>query len=127
MSDFFSPAGIAVWHRRLLVSEQFHQAAQDWTGTVLLVERDDPAPWPRATLIELQEGRLTAARPATRDDRDSAQFVLAALPDTWRALADGSEELIAAAIGGRLKLERGNILKLIPHARAAELMLKSET
>ncbi|HRP09308.1 MAG TPA: SCP2 sterol-binding domain-containing protein [Gemmatimonadales bacterium] len=124
MTDFFSPAGIAAWHRRLLTSAQFHEAARGWTGSVLLVERTGTGSLPRATMIELRDGRLTVARSAGDSDRESAEFVLAASPDTWDALADGREDLIPAAIGGKLKLERGNVLKLIPHARAAEAMLR---
>jgi putative sterol carrier protein len=123
MPDLFSVDGIAAWRARLDSSDAFHRAARGWSGTVLLVERYEHQPQ-RATYIAVSDGTLAASRPATAADQSDAEFVLEAGPDTWRGLARGELELIAAALKGALRLERGSVFRLIPHAGAAAAMLR---
>jgi hypothetical protein len=39
-------------------------------------------------------------------------------------LATGRLELVTAALTGRLHLDKGQVLRLVPHARAASAMLR---
>ena len=89
----------------------------------MLVARDATGP-DRRTYLGLDDGQLLAARPANDEDAAAAEFVLVASGSTWDALSAGESELIAVAMRGELKLERGNLLRLIPHARAAAAMLR---
>ena len=124
MPDIFSPAGIAEWRDRLARSGRFGQAAGNWSGSVLLVERGtDTAE--RHTFLELSNGSIAAAREATAGDAESAEFVLAASADTWLRLMSGELELLTAAMSGQLKLERGNVMRLASHARAAAALLRA--
>jgi putative sterol carrier protein len=123
MSDLFSEAGIATWRARLDASEAFHRAARGWSGTVLLIERES-SDRHRSTYIAVDNGTLAASRPATASDMTDAEFVLEASPATWQALVRGELELIATALKGALRLERGSVFRLIPHAGAASAMLR---
>lgn len=123
MRDLFSPAGIAAWRTRLEASDLFHDAARGWSGTVLLVADDPDAN--AATFLAVEAGRLTAAHPAEVADRERAEFILRASRDTWDALANGQAELITAALTGRLRLDKGAVQRLVPHARAASAMLRA--
>jgi putative sterol carrier protein len=123
MPDLFSPDGIAAWRARLDGSEAFRSAARGWSGTVLLVERDDTGAG-RSTFIALDDGALLHSRPATTTDIQDAEFVLRASADTWHDLVRGEVELIAAALRGALRLERGSVFRLMPHAGAASAMLR---
>ncbi len=121
MPDLFSEAGIAAWRARLDASEAFRRAAREWSGTVLLVEHAADREL-RRTYIAVDNGALAASRPATASDIDAAEFVLEASADTWHGLVRGELELIAAALKGALRLERGSVFRLIPHAAAAPAM-----
>ena len=123
MPDLFSPEGIAAWRTRLDASDAFRRAAQGWSGTVLLVERES-GDQHRSTYIAVDNGTLAASRLATTSDITDAEFVLEASPDTWQGLVRGEMELIAAAVKGALRLERGSVFRLIPHAGAASAMLR---
>ncbi len=123
MPDLFSPAGIAEWRNRLEHSTAFRDAAGKWTGTVLLVESNRPEV-DRATFVAVDQGAIVAANPATAEQEAQAEFVLSASAPTWRNLTTGNLELISAALSGQLRLERGSVLRLIPHARAASVLLR---
>jgi hypothetical protein len=123
MPDLFSVEGIAAWRTRLDASESFHAAAHGWSGSVLLVEHSDTGV-ERDTFIVVDQGTLLHSRPATAADIQDAEFVLRASADTWRDLVRGEVELIAAALRGALRLERGSVFRLIPHAGAASAMLR---
>lgn len=123
MPDLFSAAGIAAWRDRLHYSDAFRAAARGWSGTVLLVEREGDDV-PRRTFIELTDGTLQHSRIAEARDIADAEFVLEATAATWQGLVRGEIELVAAAIQGALRLERGSVFRLIPHAGAASAMLR---
>jgi putative sterol carrier protein len=123
MPDLFSPAGIAAWRARLDASTTFRDAARGWSGTVLLVERGGAAPL-RRTFVGIGDGQLIVSREATELDARDAEFVLEATHDTWQGLVSGEIELIAAAMRGALRLERGSVFRLAPHAGAASAMLR---
>jgi len=122
MTSLFSPDGIAAWQRHLNDSPAFHEAAADWRGTLLLVEEAADGAR-RETYLEVAAGRCPVARVATVDDAASAEFVLAASPTTWADLIAARSTPITAAFTGRLRLVRGDLLRLAPHARAAAALL----
>jgi putative sterol carrier protein len=122
MPDLFSPAGIAAWRAHLDRSAEFHRAAGRWSGTMVLSESDGER---RRTWLALEQGVIAAARPADAADADAAEFVLAADAATWDGLVTGRVELIPAALNGQLRLERGQVWRLLPHAAAAASMLRA--
>jgi putative sterol carrier protein len=124
MPDLFSPAGIAAWRSHLDQSDEFHRAAKGWTGAVLLVEGSLVGA-ARTTWIAIDDGAIIDARPGSGADHDAAEFVLSADADTWAALIAGREELLGAAMRGAMRLERGQVWRLLPHARAASVMLRA--
>lgn len=124
MDDFFTSEGLAVWQGHLTDSPDFADAARGWTGTLLLREVH-AGNEPRRAWIALDDGDLLDLRIGTQEDEDAAEFVLVAEPNTWRGLVDGSRDLAKAAFTGELKLERGSMLRLLPHARAAAALLRA--
>jgi hypothetical protein len=120
--DLFSPAGIASWHQRLNESPQFADAARDWSGRLLLVE-GEPGAAERRTWIWVDQGRCREARAGTSSDEVNADFVLAASATTWHDLVAGRTTPASAAMLGRLSLLKGDVLALIPHAKAAAQLL----
>lgn len=122
MPDLFSPDGIAAWLAHLNTSRRFADAAGSWEGALLLVEGDPDLPG-RTTWVQIADGRCTEARPGNAGDPASAEFILAAPADTWRALVATATTPVAEALAGRLRLIKGNLLALVPHAKAAAELL----
>ncbi len=124
MRDLFSDTGIAAWLRHLRESTAFREAAASWIGTALIVRgastEEDVATW-----LSVDRGAVDI-RPATSDDRASAEFVLAADQETWQKLAAGSLSPISAAMTGKLKLLRGDLLRLAAHGKAISALLGAE-
>ncbi len=105
-------------------SDDFREAAGHWSGTLVLLEGDADRPT-RATWLALVDGVIAEARPARPGDQEEAEFVLSAEAQTWADLIAGRDELITAAFRGALRLERGQVFRLLPHARAASAMLRA--
>lgn len=123
MNDLFTTDGLAAWQGHLTHSPEFSDAARGWTGTLLL--REFASGTARRVWVALDDGRLLDLRLGTEADELTAEFVLVAEPATWRGLADGSRDLAKAAFTGELKLERGAVMRLLPHAKAAVALLRA--
>ena len=118
-TDLFSSDGVALWQVRLNASTRFAEAAADWTGSLLLVEGSEDAAESRQTWVRVGGGRCLEARTARPGDAERADFVLTASPHTWGALVAAQTTPARAAMTGRLRLTKGEVFALIPHARAA--------
>ncbi len=121
-SDLFSADGLARWREHLNRSELFRREAADWSGRLLLVE-DDGARAERRSWLVVEGGACREARPASADDEAAAEFILAAAPTVWDDLVAGRTTPAMAAMVGRLALRKGNVLALVPRARAAAALL----
>lgn len=122
MTDLFTVDGIDAWRTRLNTSSRFAEAAAGWNGRLVLVEQRDGAT-PRRTWIVVADGRCTEARPAHDADELRAEYVLAASPDTWADLTAARTTPTMAALTGKLRLVQGDLVGLLPHARAAAALL----
>jgi ribonucleoside-diphosphate reductase beta chain len=98
----------------------YREAAARWDDPMVLVLSGAPgAQASRAVYLDLAHGRCRQARAATDADRERATYVLAAGADVWRRILAGDLNPIAALMQRKLRLERGGLLSLMPHARAA--------
>lgn len=122
MISLFTPDGLRSWQMHLNESVRFRDAAAGWFGTLLLVE-DRPDDDDRTTWVRIADGACTELRVGEAADHEVANFILAASAATWENLVTARTTPVAAAISGRLKLVRGDILALAPHAKAAAELL----
>jgi putative sterol carrier protein len=120
--DLFSPPGIAAWQARLNQSPSFAEAAQAWAGRLLLIESGGPEPG-RSTWVVVGNGCCLEARPGDASDGEGADFVLSATPHAWADLVSARITPATAALMGRLSLLKGDVMALIPHAKAAAALL----
>lgn len=121
-TDLFSADGAAQWQALLNRSTRFAEAAADWSGTLLLVEDDDAGPV-RRTWVRIAGGQCLEARVGELSDFEAAEFVLTASRRAWHALVTAQTTPAMAALTGKLKLTKGEVFSLIPHARAAAQLL----
>ena len=120
--DLFSTPGIAAWQQRLNSSERFAEAAKSWSGKLLLIEKTDAGD-DRTTWVVVGDGRCVEARSGSGPDHADADFVLSANADTWSDLVTARTTPATAALLGRLHLLKGDVMALIPHAKAAAELL----
>jgi putative sterol carrier protein len=121
--DLFSPSGIAAWQQRLNRSPGFAAAAHSWSGQLLLIETDDAGESGRSAWIVVESGRCTEARTGAASDETAAEFVLAASAATWDDLVAARTTPATAALTRKLSLRKGDVMSLIPHAKAAAELL----
>lgn len=122
MSSLFTVDGIARWYAHLNDSARFAEASANWVGSLLLVESHETSEG-RAALVSIDRGRCTLARVATLNDANEAEFILRAGSDVWEGMVAGQLTPTAAAMAGSLHLDKGNLMALLPHARAAAELL----
>lgn len=122
MPSLFDPDALAAWRDHLNTSSLFREAAAGWRGTLLLLEGDPAAP-ERTAWVDVADGSCAAARGGEAGDAERADFVLAASPATWQDLVSARTTPVMAAMTGRLRLVKGDLMALAPHAKAAAALL----
>ncbi|HEX6039223.1 SCP2 sterol-binding domain-containing protein [Longimicrobium sp.] len=126
--EVFTDAWCDACCARLNASAEYRQAAATWEGTVVLVMTADAAhgiPGERAVWIDAHHGHCRDSRVATAADRASAAYVLQADAATWTRLLAGETDPVSAAMTGKLKLTKGNLMSLAKYAAAAREMLRA--
>ncbi|MBE3590379.1 MAG: SCP2 sterol-binding domain-containing protein [Firmicutes bacterium] len=128
MYELFTPEWIRAYRQALNANEGYRQAAADWEWPLVLLVDADPARGleePRGIYLDLYRGECREARAATREDAESAPYVISGDLATWRQVIAGELELIAAMMRGKLRLERGDLAFLAGYMAAALELIKS--
>ena len=114
----FSEDWAEAWAEELRASDAYREAAATWEGSLALVMTGDGGD--QAVFVDLWHGECRDARPASGDDRQTADFVIAADSEIWRQVLAGKLEPIFGIMSAKLKLERGSMAKLVPQVKAAK-------
>jgi putative sterol carrier protein len=124
----FSDAWARAWGDALAASETYRTAAAAWEGSVALVAAGPALPEPAAVFLDLWHGECREARRATEGDLAGVAYLLEAEPGVWRELFESRQSPVMALLTGRLRLVRGELAQLLPHAGSAkELLALAET
>lgn len=81
----------------------------------------------RAVFADLWHGECRAARRASDEDREGADFVIRADAGTWQRVLGGDLEPIFGIMSGKLKLTRGSLARLTPHLAASRELVLAAT
>lgn len=101
---------------------KFRELGRKWNQPVALRMRSEATLGvyaDRVVFLDLAAGECRTARLASDEDLKAARFILAAEARQWKRLLEGELEPIPAVMTGRLKLERGSLAALMPHAALA--------
>ncbi|MEW6338343.1 MAG: hypothetical protein ACOY3Y_20970 [Acidobacteriota bacterium] len=120
MSELFTERWARAWRDAINRSEAFRCEGSGWDG-VLVVSM--PGGSSDGVALELEGGSCRAARRAREADRENADIVIEASPDTWRSLFAGRSELWLSILLGRFHVTRGNLGALRAHLPAARALL----
>ncbi len=115
--EVFSEEWARRWAEELRASDAYRAAAATWEGSLALVMTGDSED--RSVFVDLWHGECRGARRARDDDRQEADFVIAAGVDTWKQVLAGKLEPIFGLMSGKLELERGSLAALVPQVKAA--------
>lgn len=121
--ELFSDAWAERWCAALNASAGYRTAAGDWDGVVALVMTADGDASLRAAVLHAAGGACQMARSATADDLARATYVFEGAPSAWREVFGGRIAPAVALLTGKLKLARGSLASLMPHAAAAREMI----
>jgi len=121
----FTDEWARAWCATLNQSEVYRQTAASWEGSVALVVRGAADPEPAgAVFLDLWHGECRGAREALPSDLEAAAFVLEAGPAAWRAVLEGRQAPLMALMTGQVRLARGELATLVPHAGSARELLR---
>jgi len=124
--EIFTDAWARAWGDQLRTSESYRSAAARWEGAIAMVLEADAGlglPGDRSVLLDLWHGECREARTATGSDLEQAPFVLRGAAAIWKRVLEGDVDPLFAVMSGKLKLARGSVAKLVPHARASKEMV----
>ena len=135
MVEVFENAWAARLGEALRTSESYRHAARSWEGAVVLDWSDAPAVTDavtshessaaqRGVFLDLLHGDCHAARLATDADYEHARFVLSADREGWEMLLTGRIAPTMAIVRGKLKVLKGSVGALMPHAQAASELVR---
>ena len=113
------------WAQELNSSEKYRQAACNWHGSICFRLRDRNPGKERCVFLDLKEGICRGARIATPEDRESADYVLAARERIWRRLVEGRTDPLVALMTGLIKFERGRLMDFAAHTDAAKELMRA--
>jgi putative sterol carrier protein len=121
--ELFSDRWAQQWCKGLNASAAYRAAAADWQGAVALVMTATDGEDPRGVYMDAAGGICRVARVATEADLAGAAYVFEATPAVWREVFSGRTAPVMALFSGKLRLTRGSLAALMPHAGAARELI----
>lgn len=119
----FSEEWARAWCAALNASDAYRAAASAWEGSVALAATAPDGSRGPAVFLDLCHGSCQGARVASAEDLEAATYLIEALPATWRDVLAAQTSPLMALMSGRLKLVRGEMARLVPHANSARELL----
>lgn len=126
--EIFTLPWAQAWAGQLNRNPQYRSAAHKWEWPLILILEKDPAhglPENREIYLDLWHGECREARPAKGDDLQEVPYIISAPLPVWQEILAGQADPMMALTRGRLKLRKGNLLKLARYNQAAKQLLAS--
>jgi ribonucleoside-diphosphate reductase beta chain len=117
-ASVFSEEWVHAWCEALNTSDEYRTSAASWKWPLVVVA-EDVAAW----YLDLHRGKCLSVRAATDADRQTADFLIAGPLGAWEEILYGRSAPLVAIMQGKLRLEKGSMVKLSRYANAAKNML----
>lgn len=121
--EIFSAEWAARCGDLLRQSEAYRAASPAWEGDLVFRVTPTEGGASPAAYFDLWHGECRTVRPATADDLGSARFLIEGAAEAWQQVLEGRLVPLMALMTGRMKLARGKIPDLVPHANSARELL----
>ena len=128
--EIFCADWAVAYRASLHESEAYKKAATSWEWPLVLRVTVDPAqgiPRDLAVYLDLWHGECREARVASKEDMESAPYVVSADAYTWRQVLDKKMEPISGIMRGKIKLVRGSVITLAGYIPAARYLVEAAT
>ncbi len=116
----FSEPWARAWSEALNSSASYREAAASWRWPLVVVA-EGSASWH----LDLYEGRCRSIRQADEQDREECDYVISGPIGAWEEILGGDSAPLVAIMQGKLRLERGSMVKLTRYTAAAREMLQA--
>ncbi len=125
----FGPEWAQDFKQAVNSSPSYKQAAASWEGSVglvVLAEPDKNVPKDLGIFLDLWHGEAREVRSTTRDDSETAQYVITGAYSRWKRVANKQLDPIKAIMTGQLKL-KGNFPMLVRYTKASKELVECTT
>jgi putative sterol carrier protein len=127
--DYFNNAWLATWKQNLQQSDRYKKAGRKWNAPVLLKFHPVPSSFNSndsiGFYIDLRYGECKELRYATINDEKTCDYILTADRETWINLIENKKDPTLFLMQGKLKLEKGSLVTLSTHRKAASALLQT--
>ncbi len=127
-AEIFTQEWAKLWSDKINENADYKKAAAKWEGAIALHMTSDPSmgiPEDRIVVADLWHGDSRGAVAATEEQLEDAPYVIRSSPEIWKNVLAGKTDPIVGLMGGKLKLAKGGLFKLLPYAKAAKELVGS--
>lgn len=124
----FGEEWLAGWRREINTDSTYREAGRKWKGgvTLRMWAEGDPKR-SRAVFLDLSGGECHAARIAGEEELAASTVAIGASEAAWRRVLAGEVDPVLGLMRGTLKLEKGNLIRILPFAEGARALLRAAT
>ena len=122
---FMSEEWVEAFKEAVRKSPSYKKAARTWEGDITLVVKADPklgTDQDRYLYMDLWHGDCRDMRLVTKEEGETAKFVITASYDRWKQVAKGELEPIKGMMQGKLKL-KGNLPYIVRYVQAGRELI----
>lgn len=129
VKKYFSQNWLEEWEKSLKNSDDYKKKGKNWNAPLIL--KFDPVPETIELengigfILKLQYGDCNEIRYAKKEDEDICDVILKADEKTWIKLIEEKKDPIMSIMKGKLKLEKGSLVTLSTHRKAAKSLLET--
>lgn len=127
--DYFHQDWINEWKEAINTSALYEKDGSDWNAPIIL--KIDPVPESLESnhalglYLDLQYGKCLELRYAKHDDTDHCDLILSADEKSWIRMIEEKKDPTMMIMKGRLKIEKGSLVMLSTHRKAAKALLNT--
>ena len=126
---YFNTAWLSTWEQNLSQDDHYRKAGSKWNAPLLLKFQPIPeilkSNHSIGFYLDLRYGECNELRYATNEDEKTCDYVLTADSDTWIDLIENKKDPTLFLMQGKLKLEKGSLVTLSTHRKAASALLQT--
>ncbi len=120
--DAYSTEWAAAYRDEINRSDVYRESSAGWEGSVglvVLAEPDKNFPADHGVFLDLWHGEARDIHVCSREEAETAAFVLTAPYSTWKDVAQGRLDATRGIMQGQIRL-RGDLPTIVRYTRGAE-------
>jgi len=127
--EYFSSEWLDAWAESIRNSGKYRKAGANWNAPLIIRIKPKPEGFEDdhavGIYLHLSYGECKELRYAYESDIEKTDFILTANDTTWINIIENSKDPTMAIMMGSIKIEKGSLITLSTHQRAASELLKT--